>query len=288
MSVPESPEPLRAEAVEYVRDGLHLRGDRWCGPGWEAHPDVLMLHGGGQTRHSWKHTGARLAARGFRVVALDTRGHGDSDWAADGDYSLSVLGADARAVLAELGRPAIIIGASLGGLTGLEVAGSDTAGQLVALVLADIVPNYEPAGAERIRSFMSSGAAGFDSLEQAADAIAAYLPHRTRPRSAEGLRRNLRQRDDGRWYWHWDPRMMGDPVGRDDHDALTATAQGLRIPLLLIHGAKSDVVTDDQIAAFRAQVPQVAVVRLPNAAHTAAGDDNDGFAAAVIDFVTAR
>jgi pimeloyl-ACP methyl ester carboxylesterase len=155
------------------------------------------------------------------------------------------------------------------------------------MVLVDIVPRYEKQGSKRIRDFMVGGLNGFDTLQDAADAIAACLPHRKRPQSHEGLRRNLRQRKDGRWYWHWDPSFMQRP---SDHpaqrlDRLEEATRSLRMPILLLYGGKSDVVSTEGIQSFRELVPHASMVMLPSAGHTAAGDDNDAFSRAVIDFV---
>ena len=249
-------------------------------------PTVLMLHGGGQNRHSWKGTGQILADKGMHVVALDSRGHGDSDRAPDGNYSVDALCGDTLAVIDQIGRPVILIGASMGGMTGMLVA--DAAGQekVTKLVLVDVVPRYEKGGSARIREFMASGINGFESLDEAADAVAAYLPHRTRPRSPEGLKKNLRLRD-GRWYWHWDPAFLTKPA--DDPfvrmDLLEQAAIDLRIPILLIRGKLSDVVSTEGVQDFLAKVPRAEFVELSDAGHTAAGDDNDAFTDVVVEFV---
>ena len=162
-------------------------------------PTVLMLHGGGQNRHSWKNTGQILADRGMHVVALDSRGHGDSDRSPTASYDVETLAEDILQVLYQIGRPVALVGASMGGLTGIQAAHEAGPDLVTKLILVDVVPRFEKDGSARIRDFMFNHIHGFDSLEQAADAIAAYLPHRTKPRSTEGLKKNLRLRD-GRWY----------------------------------------------------------------------------------------
>jgi pimeloyl-ACP methyl ester carboxylesterase len=250
-----------------------------------------MLHGGGQTRHSWKSAGAKLAANGMRVVALDARGHGDSAWDADGDYRRVTMARDLVAVIEDLGGPATVVGASMGGMTGLQattIAGPDLIG---ALVLVDIVPQTETSGVARILDFMGGHRDGFATLDEAADAVAEYLPHRTRPRSAEGLRRNLRRRDDGRWYWHWDPAMLdarGFGEAERRVEELENAARGLQIPTLVLRGRLSDVVSDEGLQAFLDLAPHAEAAVLPGAAHTAAGDDNDAFTDAVYSFVIRR
>ncbi len=265
-------------------NGIKLVADEW-NPG--AGPTVLMLHGGGQNRHSWHQTGQVLADRGYHVVALDTRGHGDSDRAPDADYAIETLADDVIAVLGAIARPVVLIGASMGGLTGILVAASAGPTQVTKLVLVDVVPRYEKAGSARIRDFMFGHVHGFESLAHAAEAVAAYLPHRARPRSPEGLKKNLRLRD-GRWYWHWDSALLTKP-GDDPElrtDQIEAAAIGLEIPILLIRGKLSDVVSDEGVRDFLDKVPGAELVELSDAGHTAAGDDNDAFSAAVVEFVS--
>jgi pimeloyl-ACP methyl ester carboxylesterase len=222
----------------------------------------------------------------MHVVALDSRGHGDSDRAPDGNYSVDALCGDTLAVLDQIGRPVILIGASMGGMTGMLVADAAGPDRVTKLVFVDVVPRYSKDGSARIREFMASGIDGFASLDEAADAVAAYLPHRTRPRSPEGLKKNLRLRD-GRWYWHWDPAFLTAPL--DDPfirvEKLERAVMDLEIPILLIRGKLSDVVSMDSVKDFLEKVPSADFVELSEAGHTAAGDDNDAFSDAVVQFV---
>jgi pimeloyl-ACP methyl ester carboxylesterase len=268
-------------------DGLTLIADEWNGEVDPAYrPSILFLHGGGQNRHSWKNTGQILADGGFHVVALDSRGHGDSDRSPDANYTVDALCADTLEVVDQIGRPVILIGASMGGMTGILVADRAGPDKVTKLVLVDVVPRYEKHGSARIREFMFSHVHGFDSLEDAADAVAEYLPHRTKPRSPEGLKKNLRRRD-GRWYWHWDPKFLTAPM--DDPfvrvEKLEQAAIDLTIPILLIRGRLSDVVSEEGVKHFLDTVPRAEFVELSDAGHTAAGDDNDAFSEVVVQFV---
>jgi pimeloyl-ACP methyl ester carboxylesterase len=221
---------------------------------------------------------------------MDTRGHGESDRSPDGDYELSALAGDMLSVIDQLARPTIVVGASMGGLTGLLATPAAGPAKVTALVLVDVVPAYEKDGSARIRNFMQSGLHGFATLDEAAEAIAGYLPHRPKARSHEGLKRNLRLGDDGRWYWHWDPAFMQQKPLRDPSGRLAEleeAAARITVPVLLIRGRLSDVVSEEGVERFCKIVPQTQLVTLENAAHTAAGDDNEAFAAAVIDFVRA-
>ncbi|MFL0240462.1 peroxidase [Mycolicibacterium mucogenicum] len=269
-------------------DELTLVADEWNRDADAAadKPTILMLHGGGQNRHSWKNTGQILANAGFHVIALDSRGHGDSDRSPTANYSLETLTGDTLQVIYQIGRPVALIGASMGGLTSLPVAHEAGPELVTKLVLVDVVPRFEKSGSARIRDFMFSGIDGFASLEEAADAVAAYLPHRTRPRSVEGLKKNLRLRD-GKWFWHWDPAFLTAP-GDDPFERaemLEHAAINLEIPILLIRGKLSDVVSTEGVQDFLQKVPGAQFVELSDAGHTAAGDDNDAFTDAVVQFV---
>jgi pimeloyl-ACP methyl ester carboxylesterase len=269
-------------------DGLTLIADEWNRDAESAanRSSVLFLHGGGQNRFSWKSTGQILADEGLHVIALDSRGHGDSDRAPDANYTVDALVGDTLAVLEQIGRPTILIGASMGGMTALPVAYQAGPDKVTKLVLVDVVPRYEKDGSARIREFMASGLDGFESLDEAADAVAAYLPHRSKPRSPEGLKKNLRFRD-GRWHWHWDPAFL--TVPSDDSfvrtEMLEQAAIALTIPILLIRGRLSDVVSEEGVKHFLETVPHAEFAELSDAGHTAAGDDNDAFSEVVVQFV---
>ncbi len=270
-------------------DGLTLVADEWNGAQAATAadgPSVLFLHGGGQNRYSWKNTCQVLADEGLHVVALDSRGHGDSDRAPDANYSVDTLCADTLAVIDQIGRPVILIGASMGGMTGMLAAEEAGPEKVTKLVLVDVVPRYEKDGSARIREFMASGMHGFASLEEAAEAVAGYLPHRKKPRSPEGLKKNLRLRD-GRWFWHWDPAFLTKPA--DDsfvrEERLEQAVMDLTIPILLIRGRLSDVVSEDGVRHFLETVRDAEFVELSDAGHTAAGDDNDAFSDVVVEFV---
>jgi pimeloyl-ACP methyl ester carboxylesterase len=276
------------QTVEFAgKGGITLIADEWNRDAQTGgHPTILMLHGGGQNRYSWKNTGQILADEGYHVIALDSRGHGDSDRAPDADYAVETLKADVLQVLDEIGRPTVLVGASMGGLTGILAAEEAGPDKVTGLVLVDVVPRYEKNGSARIRDFMLGNIDGFGSLEEAADAVAAYLPYRSKPRSPEGLKKNLRLRD-GRWYWHWDPAFMtapGDDPGLRT-EMFEQAAADLKIPVLLIRGKLSDVVSPEGVRHFLDTVPRAEFAELSNAGHTAAGDDNDAFSDVVVDFV---
>lgn len=248
---------------------------------------VVLLHGGGQTRASWGRAILALGAAGRRAYSFDLRGHGDSDWAPDGDYRLDRYVDDLQAITRTLSAPPVLVGASLGGLASLLAAGERSVAA-AGLVLVDVTPRLEPAGARKIGAFMTGNPEGFASLEEASAAVAAYLPHRAVPTDPSGLMRNLRLRDDGRLHWHWDPRMMsGDlrPNPGDQADRLDAAARALDIPTLLVRGRLSQVVSEESVKHFRALAPKAEFVDVADADHMVAGDANDAFNGVILDFI---
>ncbi len=267
-------------------DHIALAAHAWGRP--EDRP-VILLHGGGQTRHAWKNTARELAAQGFYAMAVDLRGHGDSGWSPDGKYTLERFVADLRCIATACRQPPVLIGASLGGITGLLAEGEGPP-FLAALVLVDVTPTVQHSGVEKIRQFMGAQVAqGFTSIEAAADVIAAYLPRRERPQSLTGLMKNLRRHDDGRYRWHWDPDLLSfsDQALTPALSArLSAAARGLTLPVLLVRGGASELVSPADAEHFLALVPHARFADISDAGHMVAGDVNDQFGTAVLDFLT--
>lgn len=264
--------------------GVRLAGDAWGDP---AGPLVVLQHGGGQTRHAWKRTGEVLGDAGFHAIAFDARGHGDSDWAADGAYGQDVMVQDLQCVLAALGTTrAVLVGASMGGGTSLVAAGEHVV-DATALVLVDIAPRIEPEGVKNIQAFMFRNPDGFVSLEEVADAIASYQPHRERPTHLQGLAKNVRVGADGRYRWHWDPRFLEGHRDLELRQArLEACARALKVPSLLVRGGMSDILTDEGVQQFLDLAPNSEYVNIASAGHMVAGDRNDTFGKAVVEFLT--
>ncbi len=266
----------------------------------ESGRPVLLLHGGGQTRHAWRKTAISLARIGWLACAVDQRGHGDSEWIADAIYDWTDFAADVRLLAAELTRRSggarpVAIGASLGGFASmLAVAETEALARkpiFSALVLVDITPRVDRGGVQKIQTFMKARAAeGFASIEEAADAVAQYLPHRPRPRSHEGLKKNLRLSADGRWRWHWDPRFLeGRRSVSADHTEVETlmmeVARRITIPTLLVRGGSSELVQEAHLKEFLDLVPHAEYVDVTGARHMVAGDQNDQFATAILDFL---
>jgi len=276
------PQLTRFEGFE----GIHLVADVWGDD--DAWPVVLM-HGGGQTRHAWGSTAQVLAESGWRAVSLDLRGHGDSEWALNGDYSFTAYAADCIAVADAVGRPPVVVGASLGGVSAIMAEGASDRVVSSGLVIVDITHKSNPEGLQRIHDFMSSGLEGFATLDDAAAAIASYTPNRTKRVNPAGLMKVLRQRGDGRWYWHWDPKFIQrgrqEVPGQDFQALFEAALRNIGVPTLLVRGLLSDVVTDEGVKAFLDAIPGAKLVDVGGAAHMVAGDQNDVFSHSVVEFL---
>lgn len=293
-----SPKPRHVQAATALFTGA--AGNKLVADVYgESGRPVLLLHGGGQTRYAWRRTGDHLARSGVTAYALDQRGHGDSDWIADGAYGFDDFAADAAVIAATLaertGSRPVAIGASLGGIAALLADGrSERAGKgplFTAIVLVDITPRVDRSGVAKIQGFMRERATeGFATIAEAADAVAAYLPHRARPRSHDGLKKNLRLEPDGRWRWHWDPRMLtGGRSFAQDHRILEAAlieaAKAITIPALLVRGGSSELVHEAHVREFLELVPHASYIDVADARHMVAGDSNDRFSDAILGFV---
>lgn len=255
---------------------------------------VLLIHGGGQTRHSWRGTAQHMAATGWTAITVDQRGHGDSAWIEDGDYSFRSFADDLIAVADQTterysARP-VAIGASLGGIASLLAEGESEREVLSGVVLVDITPRVNRSGVDKILGFMAERSEeGFASLEEAADAISAYLPHRKRPSDLSGLSKNLRLREDGRYRWHWDPQFIErrtKGVTQEQHESrMIAASRRLTVPVLLVRGRQSELVDEEVAREFLEIVPHAEYADVGGARHMVAGDKNDAFTDAVIGFL---
>jgi pimeloyl-ACP methyl ester carboxylesterase len=250
---------------------------------------VLLAHGGGQTRRAWRKTADMLAAQGFRVVAVDLRGHGESAWAARAeDYGVDWFARDMVAVAQGFATPPAYVGASLGGTSGMLAAGEFAPGCIASLTLVDIAAAVSDAGVERIMAFMGKHVAdGFASPDEAADAIAGYTPERPKRGPSDSLRHYLRKGADGRFRWHWDPKFMAGVNGRDmaREGRMDAAAANLNLPVHLVRGNNSDLLTPEGVAHFIELCPHAEFTDIAGAGHMVVGDKNDAFSEAIAGFL---
>jgi len=280
---------MQAEQIRLDRGDTHIAGDRFPNPG---KPLVILSHGGGQTRRSWRGAAERLHDLGFETISLDLRGHGDSGWPEAEGYHSDRFADDLIEVARRYGRGRKVglVGASFGGMMSLFAGGRGTAAareaNISAIVLVDVVPQPEVAGAMRIRDFMlANSETGFATLKEASDAIADF---RGTPRTGAtaGLEKNLRKGADGRWYWHWDPKFLFNVSTLDDRRQRLDLAVGrYGGPLLLLRGVTSDVVGPEGVAELRKIAPQMEFIDVENAGNMIVNDKNDAFIDATAAFL---
>ena len=278
--------PFPSSDHRFPAAGLNLAVETWNATG---NPALLFAHGFGQTRGAWSNVAATLADAGCRCTTFDSRGHGESDRANVGaGYHMDQFADDLLRLATAQPQPPILVGASMGGLLGIVLAGEIRPVPFRALVLVDITPRWETAGVERILAFMQAHPDGFANYAEAAEQIAAYLPQRRERKSADQLRPLLREGIDGRLHWHWDPALLAGDLVQESaryQPRLLAAAATIEIPVLLLSGGRSDVVSRGTVDEFLRLVPHARHVELPQATHMVAGDANDAFTREVIHYV---
>jgi pimeloyl-ACP methyl ester carboxylesterase len=272
--------------LEFVlNSGVRLAAHAYGNP---EHPPVILSHGGGQTRHSWGETAEALAAKSWYAVSYDHRGHGDSSWSEDGDYHIERFVEDQRELATRFAGKPVLVGASMGGIAAMLVEGEASEEIFHSIILVDIVPRMDQAGAIDIIRFMGTRLEeGFATLEEAADIIAEYTG-RPRRKDVSGLNKNLRLDEDGRYRWHWDPNFV---LQRDSFnklsnpDRVAEAVQQITLPMLLVRGQMSNLVTEELAQDFLKMVPHAQYVDVADAHHMVAGDRNDVFSKAILDFL---
>ena len=290
MSIPLTLKPCRSwradlsgKIVRFWGDGLELVGEAFGDP---AAPPILFFHGGGQSRSAWRGSARIVGAAGYYGITFDLRGHGDSDWAADGDYLLDAYGRDVEALLAQFERPVTLVGASRGGQAML-VGGSRHPDRVRLIMLADVAPNIRNDGIDGIRAFYAEGEAGFETLDQAASSLARNLDQQPVADSSR-LARSMRQDAAGRWHWRWDPatgnaQFLHPP---SEGAALLAAAARVTSPIVLVRAELSHLLTDEGVCKFQELTSQLQVVMAMGVGHMFTADRNDGFAAELLEWLT--
>jgi pimeloyl-ACP methyl ester carboxylesterase len=265
-------------------DGIRLAAD-FLGPDDGA--PVLLLHGSGQRRHSWREVPRRIAASGRRSINVDLRGHGDSDRAPDGRYGWPQLSDDVAALLAAIG-PAVVVGASAGAKAAMMAASQgESAARTAALVMVDAVPRTTEGGSPFGPALKNPPPEGYESPAAAAEAVAA---NRNQPVTAEAARRierSLRQDAHGRWHWHWDTRFFDSSqslAASQSYEMLEVAAARVTAPTLLVRGEKSPMVSPEGFAKLHALIPHAEAVVIAGAGHQVASDANAALCDALIDF----
>src|SRR6516165_9150897 len=263
--------------------GLRFRYLDW---GNEEQQPILFLHGGALTAHTWDLCCLALRDE-FHCLALDQRGHGDTDWAPDADYSIAAQREDVRGFVDELGLDGFVLaGMSMGAINALAFA-IHYPKKLSHLVIIDAGPEIRHPGSRRIRDFVNGGA-NPESLDAIIERALAFNPRRDPKILRRSLMHNLRQQADGNWVWKYD-RKRFQQMDRDVHTAERhALADGLAkitVPTLVVRGAESDVFHEEDAERLAQRLPDGRYVTIPRAGHTVQGDNPKDLAEALREFL---
>lgn len=253
----------------------------WGAPAQSA-PVAILLHGFNQTAHSWDEVAPLLRAE-HRVIAIDQRGHGQTEWARDKDYSRQAMVDDVRAIADHVGADRFaVVGMSMGAVHATVLAGQAT-DRIRALVTVDWAPHVETAGIEKIKLIALRT---WDSFDTAVREVMLFNPRRTEDNVRERLSHSLRERDDGQWTWKVD--LMGfasDPRFSDGADAMWRHVAQVVCPALVVRGKQSDVLSEQAAAELEAKLARGRGVTVPDAGHSVAGDNPQALYAAVAPFL---
>lgn len=251
--------------------------------GTKGKPPMLLLHGGSQTAHSWDEF-SREMRRDYHVIALDERGHGDSDWSKSGIYTAKAQAQDVQRFVDKVGlRRFILIGLSMGGRNSIMYAGLHPE-RVERLVIVDVGPEIMKKGGRNIRRFTSST----DILPTFEDFIQRahqFNPRRPIEQLRERLSWNLRQLPDGRWTWKYDRRFRGRRGRSMLHENLWPYVRRIKAPTLIIRGAESDVLSEAQAKRLQKAIPGCAYTVVQKAGHTVPGDNPPAFRKAVVEWL---
>jgi esterase len=266
-------------------NGLGFRYLDWGNKGQRP---ILFLHGGALTAHTWDL--CCLALRDdYHCMALDQRGHGDSDWAPDADYSLSAQREDIKGFAEAIGLDQfVLVGMSMGAINGLAYA-IEYPETLSALVLIDAGPHIRRPGSSRIRDFVNGGAKP-ETLDEIIDRALSFNPRRDPTILRRSLMHNLRRQEDGNWVWKYDRRRFQAMGGERHGEERRRLADGLAnvtCPTLVVRGGESDVFHDEDAERLAAGLPDGRWIKIPKAGHTVQGDNPKDLAGALREFLGA-
>ena len=269
---------------KYVNaNGMKFHYLEWGDP---SNPPLMLLHGFAQTCHSWDFVALSLCDR-YRVIVLDQRGHGDSDWAPDGDYTPETQQKDIAAIVGELGISRFkLMGLSMGGRNSFTYA-ANHAEQVMALVIVDAGPENQRAGSNNIRSFVTQEDE-LDSVEDFVNRVLKFNPRRAAEQVRGSLMHNLKQLPSGKWTWKYD-KILRSPdrrMGRDPEMSkkLWGYIESLQCPTMVVRGENSDVIALETANEMHERIPNGRLVTVEKAGHLVMGDNPSGFLAAVNDF----
>jgi esterase len=269
------PEFVAADDRDIVLRGMRFHYLDWGTPGKTP---ILFLHGGGLNAHTFDLVCLSLRLT-YHCMALDQRGHGDSEWSPVLDYGIVAGAGDIEALATALGlRQYVLVGMSLGGLNAIKYAGRHS-GDLAGLVIIDVGPEVQTHGIGRIRAFREELPEG-GTLDDYVDRAMQFNPRRNPDILRRSLMHNLRRTPSGNLTWKWDPRPRLDDAARQAMDAqrteLWSDVDRISCPTLVIRGANSDVFSEENAERLTARLKRGRAVDIEDAGHTVQGDNPAG------------
>ena len=257
------PPAVRREFVD-AGDGRRVSALVWG----DAEPELVLVHGGAQNAHTWDTVALALARP---LVAVDLPGHGHSDWRDDrGYWPVNNANDVATAIRALAPSADLVVGMSLGGLTSIALAARHP--ELVArLMLVDVTPGVDRDKAAPIAAFVA-GPEQFESFDEILERTIAFNPTRTESSLRRGILHNAREHDDGSWTWRYDRWRLGEGEDIPDFRPLWDDVSKLTMPVMLVRGADSGVVGDEDVAELRRHQPGVVVEVVEGSGHSVQGD----------------
>lgn len=267
---------------KYVEaNGMRLHYLDW---GNRAKPHMLLLHGGAQSAHSWDFFALALRDH-FHIVALDQRGHGDSDWSEAGDYDTAFHVADIQAFTAAIGyHTFILMGLSMGGRNAYSFAAKYPE-KVERLIVVDVGPDVEAEGRRHIREFLE-GTETFASFDWLVERVRRFNPRRPEAQIRGSLLNNLKQLEDGRWTWKHDRRRgIRRDRGGEMNEAAWADLARVKAPTLIVRGAESNILSLQTAVKMRDTLTDSRLVEVPQAGHLVQGDNPVAFERVVREFL---
>ena len=258
-------------------DGMRFHYLEWGNPG---NPPMLLLHGFAQTCHSWDFVALGFSDN-YRVIVLDQRGHGDSDWASDGDYSPETQQKDISGIVNELGlENFVLMGLSMGGRNSFTYA-ANNAGKVKALVVVDAAPQNMQQGTQNIRSFVQQDDE-LDSVDAFVERVLQYNPRRDPQQVRGSIMHNIKELPSGKWTWKYDKRAPQAQDGAwaampETEKRLWGYLETLQCPTLLVRGGGSDIVAMDTADRMHQAIPNSRLATIDGAGHLVMGDSPSGF-----------
>lgn len=261
---------FNGEILRLPGHGVSLAASAW---GREGGTPICFFHGFSQSKRLWLEAAQIVARHGFLGLSIDLRGHGESEWAPDGDYRAEAYGRDVACLLDHFARPVALVGGSRGGRAAF-IGAARRQDKVALVLLCDMAPRLQGRERDKIVTYLKKSLAGFDSVEEAAELLYTELDQ-PKMVNVANLRKAMRE-EDGRLYWRWDRRAAADDLlhAEEDVTVMEEAARIMKRPVVMLWGERESLVTPEEIARFRSMTPQLIVERTKGTTHIFTWRDN--------------